>query len=228
MRFRAFATDYDGTLATSGVVEPRVLEGLERLRSAGRKLILVTGRELDELKLAFPGWRVFDRIVAENGALIFEPRTGSIRELGPPPPASFVDRLRLRQVEPISVGRVIVATKEPHAPVVRATITEMSLGYQVHLNKRAVMVLPRGIDKAAGLRSALTDLNVSTAETVAIGDAENDFSFLNVCGFSVAVANALSELKQACHWTTESPRGAGVSELIERLEDDELDSLVIG
>ncbi len=54
MRCLALATDYDGTLAHDGRVEEPTLHVLERLRRSGRKLVLVTGRELDDLLAVFP------------------------------------------------------------------------------------------------------------------------------------------------------------------------------
>src|SRR5204863_455237 len=49
MRYLALATDYDGTLAHDGRVDRTTLAALGRLRRSGRRLILVTGREADDL-----------------------------------------------------------------------------------------------------------------------------------------------------------------------------------
>jgi HAD superfamily hydrolase (TIGR01484 family) len=56
MRFHVLACDYDGTLARHGRVAGTTLAALERLLGSGRRLVLVTGRELPELQ------RVFDRL----------------------------------------------------------------------------------------------------------------------------------------------------------------------
>ncbi len=82
MRFLALATDYDGTLAHHGRVDEPALEALERLRESGRKLILVTGRELGELLGIFPQIELFDRVVAENGALLYRPESREEKALG--------------------------------------------------------------------------------------------------------------------------------------------------
>ena len=66
MRYLALASDYDGTRATDGHVNQETLAALERLRN-GRKLILVTGRELDDLLRVFEQIHLFDLVVAENG-----------------------------------------------------------------------------------------------------------------------------------------------------------------
>ncbi|HEX6632373.1 MAG TPA: HAD hydrolase family protein, partial [Usitatibacter sp.] len=63
MRYTALAVDFDGTIAHDGVVPPHVVDGLARLRDTGRKLLLVTGRELEELLAAFPQAALFDRVV---------------------------------------------------------------------------------------------------------------------------------------------------------------------
>jgi len=57
MYFMALASDYDGTLAEDGRVAPATLEALDLLRQSGRKLILVTGRELPDLQEVFPPTR---------------------------------------------------------------------------------------------------------------------------------------------------------------------------
>ena len=73
MHYLALACDYDGTLATDGRVNNEPLAALERFRATGRKLILVTGRELPDLLAIFPPILLFDRVVAENGGLLYRP-----------------------------------------------------------------------------------------------------------------------------------------------------------
>ena len=53
MRYLVLASDYDGTLATDGVVDDETVRAVERLVHSGRKLILVTGRELPDLESVF-------------------------------------------------------------------------------------------------------------------------------------------------------------------------------
>jgi hydroxymethylpyrimidine pyrophosphatase-like HAD family hydrolase len=217
MRYYALATDYDGTLATEGRVDEATLEALERLRNSGRRLILVTGRELDDLFKVFPQIDLFERVVAENGALLYRPATREIKRLAEPPPENFAKTLRDRGVGPLSVGEVIVATWTPHEKTVLDVIRELGLELQVIFNKGAVMILPSGVNKATGLTAALEELGLSPHNTVGVGDAENDHAFLNRCESAVAVANALPALKEQADWVTRGSRGAGVTELIDRL-----------
>jgi hydroxymethylpyrimidine pyrophosphatase-like HAD family hydrolase len=221
VRYLALATDYDGTLAHDGKVDDATLAALDRLRGSGRRLLMVTGRELDDLFRTFDHIDKFDRIVAENGALLYDPASGKETCLAEPPPPEFAERVRRSGAVPFSVGRVIVATRTPWDGVVLDSIRDMGLELQVIFNKGAVMVLPSGVNKATGLRCALEEIGLSAHNTVGIGDAENDHAFLAACEAGVAVANSLPALKERADWVTQGARGAGVQELInEMLEDD--------
>lgn len=131
MRYRALATDYDGTLATDGLVNQKTVAAVERLRQSGRKLILVTGREIDDLLLVFPEIDFFDLVVAENAALLYNPATGEEKLLCSKPPEAFIQMLRDRHIEPLSVGRAIVATWHPNEAKVTAAIRNLGLQLQV-------------------------------------------------------------------------------------------------
>ena len=201
MYFLALATGYDGTLAYDGIVAEATIAALRRFKATGRKLVLVTGRILEDLIQAFPEVALFDRVVAENGALIYDPQTRKERSLAPPPPPVFAEILRQREVRPVSVGRTIVATCEPHETTVLRTIHELGLELEVLFNKGAVMVLPTGINKAVGLSAALAELGLSVHNVAGIGDAENDHTFLRACGCAAAVANALPIVKDGADLT---------------------------
>jgi HAD superfamily hydrolase (TIGR01484 family) len=225
MRYFALVCDYDGTIALHGRVDDLTLEALKRLRASGRKLLLVTGRELDDLMRVFPHVHLFDRIVAENGALVYEPGTREVQPLADAPPDEFVRELERRGVAPLSVGRVIVASWEPNAPIVFQVIHDMGLELQVIFNKGAVMVLPSGVNKATGLQRALDGLKLSPHNTVGVGDAENDHAFLAACECAVAVANALESVKARVDFVTAADHGAGVVELIDRMIASDLAEL---
>lgn len=222
MFLQALATDYDGTIAEHGGVTEATIAALEQIRDSGRKLILVTGRELPDLQRVFDRLDLFDIAVLENGALLYFPQSGEERPLGEPPAPTFVAALQQRGVAPLSVGRTIVATWEPHQQAVLDAITELQLELQIVFNKGAVMVLPSGINKASGLAAALEVLELSPHNVVGIGDAENDHAFLRACGCSAAVANALVAVKDTADFVTRGERGAGVEELVaEMLANDE-------
>jgi len=222
MRYLAFATDYDGTLAHHGLVPEAALKALKRAKESGRQLILVTGRELEDLMKVFPEYAVFDRIVAENGALLFCPATREETVLGEAPSPALVKRLKELGVTPLSVGRSIVATWSPNEQVVLDAIRALGLELQVIFNKGAVMVLPSGINKASGLRAALAELSLSSHNALAIGDAENDHALISECELGIAVSNALPTLQERADWVTRGVASEGVCEIIEDLVTSDL------
>ena len=218
MRYDALATDYDGTLARDGGVDDGTLDALRELKAAGRRLVLVSGRQLPDLRRAFPeSDDLFDRTVAENGALLYDPATREERLLCPPLDPSLVAALRERRVEPLSVGRVIVATLRPQEATTREVIRDLGLRLSLVHNKDAVMVLPAGVGKAGGLAAALADLGVPSRRAVGVGDAENDVALLELCGCGVAVANALAALKRRADLVLDAADGAGIQDLARRL-----------
>jgi hydroxymethylpyrimidine pyrophosphatase-like HAD family hydrolase len=211
MRYHAIAADYDGTLAHGGVIDAATSAALARLRASRRRLVLVTGRELDELLGLLATPERFDRIVAENGAVLYAPATRAVRCLAMPPPPPFADELRRRGLAPLAIGRVVVATRESCREIVTATIRDLGLDLQVIGNRGAVMVLPAGVDKATGLAAALAELRSSPRDVVAIGDAENDVALLDAVGLGVAVPDAVPALQARADLVM------GVVELVDRL-----------
>lgn len=221
MQLIALATDYDGTLAHHGRVDASTVDALARLKASGRKLLMVTGRELPDLQSVFDRLDLFDLVVAENGSLLYFPKGREERLVATAPPPELVAALEARGVAPLSVGRGIVATWEPNETAVLEAIRELGLEWQIIFNKGAVMVLPPGVNKATGLAAELSAMGLSALNVVAIGDAENDHAFLTACGCSVAVANALDAVKQTADLVTAADHGAGVIEAIDAMLADE-------
>jgi hydroxymethylpyrimidine pyrophosphatase-like HAD family hydrolase len=222
MRYLALASDYDNTLATDGRVAGATRAALRRLRASGRHVILVTGRRLDDLLHACDCIDLIDYVVAENGALVYDPRSREMTLLADPPPEQFIAALRRRGVQPLEIGKVIVATHAPQETPVLETIRELGLEMHVIFNREAVMVLPAGINKASGMKLALRNLGMSTHEVVAIGDAENDHSFMHLAECPVAVANAVDSIKAMAAFVTTGVAGDGVVELIDELVANDL------
>ena len=212
--FQVLACDYDGTLATAGKVAHATARAIERVRASGRRVVLVTGRRFDDLLEVCPEIDLFDLVVAENGGVLFAPGTGEIENLAGPPSPLLLARLEARGV-PFSVGRVIIATVEPHGQEVSDAIRELGLELDVVMNREAAMVLPRGVSKESGLERALGRLGISAHNTIAVGDAENDAELLRRAGLAVAVANAVPALASQADIVTSAADGAGVRELIE-------------
>jgi hydroxymethylpyrimidine pyrophosphatase-like HAD family hydrolase len=225
VRYLALASDYDGTIADAGVITRQTRAALARLRASGRRIVLVTGRRLDDLARVCPDLSMFDAVVAENGAVYLRPPAKEPRVLGPPACQALLERLRDRGVTPLEHGAVIVATTRQHEVEVREAISALGLELQVIFNKGAAMVLPSGINKATGLEVALADLGLSPHDVVGIGDGENDHAFLTHCELAVAVGDAIPSLREAADLVTRGAGSAGARELVDALLWDDLGAL---
>jgi hydroxymethylpyrimidine pyrophosphatase-like HAD family hydrolase len=225
MRYRVLAADYDGTLARDGRIAEPTWAALRRLCDSGRKLVMVTGRRLEDVLPLIHEPELFAQIIAENGALLYRPASQEIRILAEPPPPRFVAELRARAIDPLVTGRVIVASWEPHQDTILPLIRDLGLALQVIFNRGAVMVLPSGVNKATGLAAALDELGLSPRNAVGVGDAENDGPLLAACGCGVAVGNALPALRDMADLVIPGADGDGATELIDRLLASDLAEL---
>jgi HAD superfamily hydrolase (TIGR01484 family) len=216
------ACDYDGTLAHDGVVHAETTAKLDRFLAAGGRLLMVTGREMPDLQSVCSILDRFEWIVVENGALLYRPSDGFSQLLCPPASAELAQKLLQAGVRPLSVGRAIIATREPYETTAFALIKELGLELQIIFNKGAVMILPTGVNKATGLTAAMAEMKVDAQNMVGIGDAENDHALLELCGIGVAVSNAVPTLKEHADVVTKGARGAGVAEIIDRIMAGEL------
>jgi len=214
MWYHVIACDYDGTLATDGRIAPETFAALGRVRNAGRRVVLITGRRLDDLLQVCPELDFFDWVVAENGAVLYEPRAKRVDDLAAPPPAAFLAALERAGV-PFSAGRVIVATEVPHETAVLRAIHDLGLELQIIFNRESVMVLPAAVSKQSGLEEVLRRLGVPAHNAIGVGDAENDHAFLRLAGFAVAVGNAIPSLIAEADLVTRAANGAGVREFVD-------------
>lgn len=221
MRFAAVAIDYDGTLAHNGTVQPKTVTALEHLVASGRKFILVTGRILHELLSIFPRADLCARIVAENGAVLYRPAAREQRLLAEPVCKPLIRALERKGV-PLQVGDSIVATVRPHEVSVLEAIRDLGLEHHVVFNRESVMILPPGINKASGLKSALAELQLSPHNVVGIGDSENDHALFQASELAIAVGSAVSTLRDVADWVTRQENGNGTAEALSALIADDL------
>lgn len=210
--FRAVAVDFDGTLAGDGRPDAGVVEALDEVRARGVRVLLVTGRILAELRETFPDVdEHVDAVVGENGAVLATP--AGTRRLAPPVADELAGALTAHDVR-CRRGLVLVACGGDDEHVVLDEVRRLGLDCQLVRNRSELMVLPAGVSKGTGLAEALGELGLSPHNTIAVGDAENDHSLLEVAEIGVAVANAVESLKRHADVVLDLPDGAGVAGLL--------------
>jgi hypothetical protein len=211
--YRALAFDYDETLALHGAIAGPTAQALAAARGAGWRLILATGRPHEEVLEVCPQVALFDLVIDENGAVLHVPAEGLVEELAARPDERLRDELR-RLGLPVTCGRIVTLTRQPHQAEVYDIIRRHDLALDVFCNRYAVMVVPRGTSKASGLRTGLARLGLAPEETIAFGDDENDLMLFSVAGLRVAVGNAIDSVKAAADIVLAKPNGEGIAEFI--------------
>ncbi len=222
MRFVALAAGFDGTLAREGRYDERCIEALRALAATGRKLILVTARELRDLLEVFPSARVFDYVIAENGAILHHPATKRSEILGRAPSEILLQELARRGVQPLTVGSSIIRTSLANEGEVRDAIIKLRLDCQLVANDESLIISPAEVSKASGVREALRQAGISAHNLVVIGDAQNDIALFDLAEHAVAVANADEAVKLGADRVTSGAYCDGFLELARDLMEGDL------
>ena len=209
-------TDYDRTLTDENLqlYEP-VLESLTRLRrDYGIKVIIASGRKLGFLLEALDKFHLVDAIVGENGAILHFPQLASTINLGDG--TKIKAALRASSV-PIDEGEVVVSAKRAYEEDVKKIIKERRLRVEIQYNRDDLMLLPSGLNKAAGVKEVLSRLGLSDAKLICIGDAENDIPLFEIANIRVATANALPAVKNKADAVCMGVGGVGVAHFLDYL-----------
>ena len=216
MRFTALACDYDGTLASHGRIAAPTIAALERARSAGLRLLLVTGRAFFELIRVCDRLDLFDAVVAENGGVLYFPADGRISDMAVEPPPRLLAELDRRGVA-YQAGRVVIGTTRDYEREVRAALAATGVTLALVANRESLMLLPHGVDKGTGVRHVIRMLGLSARDVLALGDAENDVALFEACGFSGCPGDAMEELKARADWVFPGENGAAIAAALGRI-----------
>jgi hypothetical protein len=153
-------------------------------------------------------------VVAENGGVLYFPTTGVMRDQAPPPPPHLLAELDRRGV-PFQLGRVIVGTWRSDEARIREALAAVGVAMAIVYNRSALMLLPPGVSKGAGVEQAIHALGLSFHGVLAIGDAENDLDFFEACGWTACPGNAVPDLKDRADWIFPGDDGAAIAAAID-------------
>lgn len=220
-KYSALVCDKDGTLLKGSTLTDHTRRALSRFRKSRRWLILATGETIEQLA-RFDDLKQFDLVIAENGAVLFDPKIQQTKVLAKRWSPQLIQRLRNKGVEPHTIGEVVISTRPPDDQVLAQSIKELGLDWSVIQNRDERMALPIGTDKSSGLLAALRELGMSSDQVVGIGDAQNDLSLLQSCGLGVAVGSSVESLKRQADLVLETGAGEAVAELIDLILANEL------
>jgi hydroxymethylpyrimidine pyrophosphatase-like HAD family hydrolase len=226
MRYKALVSDYDLTLVSRDHLDAATIIALRRLKASGRRLVLDTGRTLPwaygdhgitrrEVAL------LFDRVVGENGAVMWDPRTDKVTMLGNPPSPEFIKRLSDAGCNDVTIGWASVHVPVAHRATAARIVRELGLSLHAIAGTDHDVYVDAGVDKASGMRIALAELGLQPSDAVTIGDGDNDVAMLDRrhsgAGLGIAMDNGTPRAKAAADLVTSGGPGEGVRRVIDAM-----------
>ncbi len=219
---KVFAVDIDGTLTENGggMVHLAALAKLRYLEKMGYNVIYVTGRSsIEAYVLAVFGGTT--RIaVGENGGVITiapqDHRLLASKEKcmqGYEVLKKNLHGVKIKPVFPRMTEVVLLRTFDLREG--QKILDEYHLPLYLSDSKYAFHINEKGINKAYGLKEALTVLKVEPNQVVAIGDSETDVPMYDICGRSIALAHADDSVKAQADHVVAGREGAGLIEAID-------------
>ena len=234
MSIRLCVFDLDGTLApVAGGISPTVREGLLALQRRGVRIAVASGKPAFYLAGFFRMANFCDVIlIGENGletlfGIDLPPKRRTTFPLTPEVKAAL-RRVRAEIDEALGDAvyyqpNTVAVTPCPLSEGGMDTVEEILSrgGYREILDVYRFAfcfdILPRGASKAEGVRALGEALGIGAAETVAIGNEENDYPMFEYAGLSLGIGvpdpdrvdhnfacieDALAFLEGACHEDT--------------------------
>jgi phosphoglycolate phosphatase len=219
---KVFAVDIDGTLTENGggMVHLAALAKLRYLEKMGYNVIYVTGRSsIEAYVLAVFGGTT--RIaVGENGGVITiapqDHRLLASKEKcmqGYEVLKKNLHGVKIKPVFPRLTEVVLLRTFDLKEG--QKILDEYHLPLYLSDSKYAFHINEKGINKAYGLKEALTVLKVEPNQVVAIGDSETDVPMYGICGCSIALDHADESVKAQADHVVAGREGAGLVEAID-------------
>lgn len=242
-----FFLDIDGTILHRGEISKADRDAIFRVRQAGHKVILNTGRPLfgisDDLKKLVPdGWvSNLGTCVIVDGKYLFTETVPLCEwiELF----RDFTEKGYHFYIESDDLAVYNPNMKVMDRPNTLETIEQLSERYPNEPFRKGVLIdrLPdaereklserysfcqhehfaefcsKGCSKAKGMQVVLDYYGIPKERCIAIGDSLNDLEMLLAAGISVAMGNAVEEVKKSCDFVTRSVEAGGVAYVMERV-----------
>ena len=224
--FRAIVTDLDGTITDKSpkqYFDPNDFDKdlFKDLKSLKLPLILTTARPIFYVKKLANKFKVWSCIIAENGAVVYFPKTKKTITTNTFYMTKAKKIIREMNLPETTIGKIMAAFDKKHESLVKETLGDLCDHLSFVKNVNDIIVLPNGVDKGMALRLALRHLNFDLDKTLILGDGENDIDMFLNPGFKVAMANAHPKLKKLANEVSKFPSIKGVTSIIKKIKENE-------
>jgi len=223
LRYRALATDVDGTLTKKGCgISLEAIRAIRDLEGRGIPVILASARPFPVLNILREYIWCSGAVICENGGhveyrgkvRILGDRANGLKayrllreSLGGPVVEAWTNKYNIVDV---ALNRTIPRPEVQRVVGALPSLKLLDSGFFYH-------IMPSDIEKGMGLRAAVELMGIEASDVVAIGDSEVDMDLLRAAGFGVAVCDSSEDLKAVADLVTEGPDGEGFCEAVRKL-----------
>lgn len=236
---RLVVVDIDGCL-TPGEGRPWNFKALEFIAELNRRawkdstlpaVTLCTGRQEPYVEVLMQAIDAHMPAIYENGGGLYFPQTYRFVEnplITPEMKEALLEvkeALRREVVEQglgyFQPGKEVSLTLYPseasldrlYQAIVEVLATQKA-PYVAEESRTCINVIPKGVDKAAGVRWLSQETGIPLAQMGGIGDSASDLKFLILVGRSAAPSNATAEVKAEVDYVSSYDDGDGVVDIL--------------
>lgn len=221
MRIKAIASDVDGTITDSLFrLDLSAIRAIRRAEACRIPVILASGRPLEIVEVLSRYIGATGPMIAENGGIVKNPKTGEIIVSGDLEKAERAYKIikaklgDIRRIEKESRKTDVLIIGAESSKVLLEIISAENLGVDITSSGYAFHIKDPSVNKGYGLRIAAQMLNVDVHDIAVIGDAENDISMFELSNFGVVSQNADKRLKELAVYVADEPFGEGAAKAI--------------
>lgn len=100
-----------------------------------------------------------------------------------------------------------------HLPQLRKELSQYDL---LEVGPAWIEVMPKGVSKGSALLRIGEELNITTDEMMAFGDAENDMEMIRTVKYGIAMGNAMESLKAIAYDVTDTNENKGIAKALDK------------
>lgn len=117
-----------------------------------------------------------------------------------------INLLGMERFRTIDEGEVVfnkISTRITKESVIHPTLKD-NYEMVVHKSMNVIEMIPKGYNKAVGIKKMIDYLGIDKKNTYAFGDSTNDIEMLEFVEYGVAMGNSYPEVKKMAKYTTKS------------------------
>ncbi|MEA1992835.1 MAG: phosphoglycolate phosphatase [Euryarchaeota archaeon] len=211
-------SDIDGTL-TDGKrrIITEAITVMREAEKAGFNISLSTGNTLGYALGASRLIGTSGGVIAEDGGIIsYKSKIEMLGTLDEPMKCYELIKEKAALL-PTFLRKTEVVVDNITVDEILEVVMNHNLAIEVCDSTYGIHIKNRGVNKGTAMKKLAEMMQIPLADTVFIGDSYNDLPAFEVTGYSIAVKNAVPELKEIADYITEGSFGEGGAEAVRKI-----------